>query len=210
MPLACPHIGQVLQYDQAMRDLQARLMKGGMDFKAALEASMADSDTRTLHFTTAFGMEAHTAPCRALTAPGLNEIYANLPRGQKRNALSDAGGGAQSQEVSAAAKKRARVAEKKKKAQADSHAHRAIAAPPAALAIENGRPDKKAGKGGKEGKGKAIPKGIKSQTAEGKRVCFAYRKGDKCVQEPSVGGALESTRAKIVRLIEQLIRPRGH
>ena len=150
-----------------MRDLQSKLMKGGMDFKSALEASMADSETRTLHFTTAFGMEAHTASCRALTAPGLNEIYANLPKGQKRVAPGDNGAGAQSQEQSASAKKRARVAEKKKKkSQADAHAQKAIAAPPGALAIENGRAEKKGAGKGKEGKGKAIPKGIKSQTAE--------------------------------------------
>lgn len=172
------------EYDKAMRALQSKLMKGGMDFKSALEASMADSDTMTLHFTTAFGMEAHTASCRALTAPGLNEIYANLPKGQKRVAPGDNGTGAQSQEQSASAKNRARVAEKKKKSQADAHAQKAIAAPPGALAIENGRAEKKWAGKGKEGKGKAIRKGIKSQTAEEKRICFVYSKGDKCVQEP--------------------------
>ena len=75
VPLACPHIGQVMAYDQAIRDLQPELMKTVTDFQKALEQAMADHDTRMLHFTTPFGMEANTQACKALTAPGLNEIY---------------------------------------------------------------------------------------------------------------------------------------
>ena len=70
-PIACPCIRQVRNYDMAMRELQHKLMKSGKDFKTALEAAMADPDTRMLNFTTPFGMEAHTAECKALTAPAL-------------------------------------------------------------------------------------------------------------------------------------------
>ena len=74
VPSTCPHIGQVLQYDIAIREFQARLTKGGLDFKSSLEKAMSDEDTRILDFTTAFGMEVHTAQCRALIAPGLREL----------------------------------------------------------------------------------------------------------------------------------------
>ena len=57
---------------------------------------MADPDTRMLHFTTPFGMEAHTPLCKALSAPGLREIYGNLPGpsgGGNRRAAALANGG---------------------------------------------------------------------------------------------------------------------
>ena len=133
VPLACPHIGQVLQYDLAIRELQARLMKGGLDFKASLERAMADEDTRILHFTTAFGMEAHTAQCRALTAPGLNEIYGNLSRGGKRPHSEVEHGDKVT--ISASAKKRAKIAEKKKAANRGPSAQGAIPPPPQQLAL---------------------------------------------------------------------------
>ena len=53
-----------------------------MDFQKALETAMADTDTRTLHFTTAFSIEASTPLCRALSAPGLKEIYPMLATGK--------------------------------------------------------------------------------------------------------------------------------
>ena len=185
-PLACPHIGQVMQYDQAIRELQAKLMKGGMDFKSALEKAMADEDTRILHFTTAFGMEAHTAPCRALTAPGLNEIYANINRGQKRPLGNEVN---EDERLAAKQRKRAKLAEKKKKDKGQGKGGRpgqqAIAAPPAALAIQNGSVGDR-GKGkGKKGEGKSgIPKGIKFKNDDKIGLCFAYNKKEKCVQEP--------------------------
>ena len=166
-------------------------MKSGMDSKAALEAAMADNDTRTLHFTTAFGMEAHTAQCRALTAPGLHEIYTNLPRVQKRPAPEAQGGaGGQVQtRLSASAKKRATFAEKMKK-KADAAASKAIQAPPAMLGIDNGvgvqKRQKGEAKGGKKGEGKGIPRGTKNQTADGKRIFWAYNHCEKCVQEPCI------------------------
>ena len=67
-PVACPTFRMVLNYDQAIRDLQARLMKSGLFSKPALEAAMADPDTRTLYFTTGFSMEAHTRACQTMSA----------------------------------------------------------------------------------------------------------------------------------------------
>ena len=59
------------------------------------------------------------------------------------------------------------------------------------LAIDNGagvqrghKGEGKAAKGGRKGEGKGIPKGTKNQTADGKRICWAYNKCEKCVQEP--------------------------
>lgn len=50
-PMSCSSQLMVMDYDHAIRDLRRKLMKNGMDFKAALEAAMNDVDTRTLHFT---------------------------------------------------------------------------------------------------------------------------------------------------------------
>ena len=182
-PLACPHIGQVLQYDLAIRELQARLMKGGLDFKASLERAMADEDTRILHFTTAFGMEAHTAQCRALTAPGLNEIYGNLNRGGKRPHSEVEQGDKTT--LSASAKKRAKLAEKKKIAKDGPPAQGALQPPPQQLALHDRKgKDKGKGKGKGKGGGSGIPRGIKSKDANGGGICFAYNKKERCVQEP--------------------------
>ena len=71
----------VLDYDLAIRRLQAQLIKKGMDFKKALEAALGDGDTRTLAFTAPFGMRSHLPECRALTAPGLREIHGTAPSG---------------------------------------------------------------------------------------------------------------------------------
>ena len=68
--MACPTFSMVCNYDFDSRELQHKLMKNGKDFKTALEEAMADPDTRTLNFTTPFSMEAHTAECCALSAPG--------------------------------------------------------------------------------------------------------------------------------------------
>jgi hypothetical protein len=81
LPVSCPSLVRVLGYEQSMRDLAWKLVKSSnYTFKAGLEAAMADADTRILNFTTGFSMEANSAACRRLSAPGLQEIYANLPR----------------------------------------------------------------------------------------------------------------------------------
>ena len=78
----------VCNYDMAIRDLQAKLMKGGHDFKSALEKAMADSDTRILYFTTPFSMEANSAACQVLSAPGLSE-KCGIGGPAKRTGLSE-------------------------------------------------------------------------------------------------------------------------
>ena len=42
LPISCPHLGQVLAYELAVRELAVKLMKGKMDWKSAMEAAMAD------------------------------------------------------------------------------------------------------------------------------------------------------------------------
>ena len=122
-PLASSHIGHVLQYDQAIRNLQHRLMKAGTPFCQALEAVLSDQDTRCLNFTTAFGMEAMSQPCRNLTAPGLREMcgvasgHKNPGGATKRWATAlDNGEPAVASDAARAkrARKKANAAEKKK------------------------------------------------------------------------------------------------
>ena len=197
--MACPHIGQVMAYDQAIRDLAFKLMKTGTDFETALGKAMGDADTRTLHFTTPFGMEATTPACTALSAPGLREIYSRLPRqlpapSPKKRALPVEDTSSQAAVTkSASAKKRARQSENKKKklaeltALANAGGKGGVNQPPV-LAIEDRRAndarrqDKPKGGKAKGGKG-TIPSGIKSKSPAC-LVCFSFNKGEKCVQKP--------------------------
>jgi hypothetical protein len=204
-PSTCPHIGLVRNYDLAIRTLQHRLMRSGKHFEEALELAMKDADTRTLHFTTPFGMEAKTPACMALSAPGLKEIYgAALPKAAsqpKRPAPSEEAP-LRATGMSPSAKKRARQADAKKAAAAalaaasaaargaGKHAAGAAAAvpalhappPPLALRDVERPPRKGAGKeGGKKGGGKGnLPTGINTKFGN-KPVCFAFNKGEVCV-----------------------------
>ena len=141
---------------------------------------MADTDTRTLFFTTGFGMDAHTPQCKALSAPGLREIYPSLPapQGQKRG-LEDTSGAGPSLTDRQAKNKASRD---KKKANKAAGAKPATPAPaPVPKAIEDRRTPKGKGKGGK-----GLPEGANSRTPEGKNLCFAWSKNEKCVQEPCI------------------------
>ena len=189
-PIACPSIRHVRNYDQAIRELQAKLMKSGKDFKAALEAAMLDGDTRMLNFTTPFGMEAHTNECKALSAPALREIYSDLPNPEKRT-LAMADRDQVQDERSAQAKNRAKTkANKAEKAKGGQKWQLAILdkTPPAPppQAHKAGRDKKGKGKGAKGGKDTRppLPKGIKPKTADGRMVCFAHNKGEKCMELP--------------------------
>ena len=185
-PVSCPSLRHVLGYDQAIRDLQVRLIRQGFSFKPALESAMADTDTRTLFFTTGFGMDAHTPQCKALSAPGLREIYPSLPapQGQKRG-LDDMSGAAPSQQLSLTDRQaKNKASREKKKANKAAGAKPATPAPvPVPKAIEDRRTPKGKGKG-KGGKG--LPEGANSRTPEGKNLCFAWSKNEKCVQEPCI------------------------
>ena len=201
LPISCPHLGQVLAYELAVRELAVKLMKGKMGWKAAMEAAMADNDTRMLNFTQRFGMESHLPECRALTAPGLSERFGHIPTPIPRSiakalATEEEATGSSAQatgEKSAAAKKRAR-------AKANKKASRALTGPAAPLAIKDGRADhvkkdahKPGGKGAKAkgGGGKGddangippIPKGITAKR-DNKQLCFAYNQHRNCKMTP--------------------------
>ena len=194
-PLSCPHIGLVRNYDFAIRTLQHRLIKGGLDFAKALEKAMHDNDTRTLNFTTPFSMEAQGKECRALTAPGLSEQY-NLPgpsRPLARPQPTESGaiGDGATLSLSKNAKARLRKKTKQEKARKDAQEEARRARQSAAAATRGGRQvlalgdidrntggaDKGKGKG--KGKGK-LPAGIKTKSADNKPICFAFSQGRDC------------------------------
>ena len=196
-PISCPSLRMVCAYDLAMRELQAQLMKANVPYTQALSQAMADDDTRTLTFTTIFSMSAQLPECRALSAPGLSEIFANLPRhvappppphqSTKRPLDADA---AQAQKSA----KQQKLADKNKAKREKKAAKRAAAAlppPPPQLAILDIQRKPKGGKAGAKGgqkgggAGKApLPPGIKRQDGNGKMVCYAYNQGHRCNQTP--------------------------
>ena len=197
VPLSCPHIGHVLAYDFAIRTLQTKLMKGGMDFQKALETAMADGDTRTLPFTTAFSIEASTPPCRALTAPGLKEIYPNLASGKgsagRQPQLEGGAAGDSSTKTQKEKNYLKNVKKKLKKEEKKAAAANEKRAAAAAAANRRGGPlailDADRGTKGAKGKGKAgdrkpNPKGIKVRTDDEEAICFAHNRGDPCRNTP--------------------------
>jgi hypothetical protein len=195
LPVSCPSLVRVLGYEQSMRDLAWKLVKSSnYTFKAGLEAAMADADTRILNFTTGFSMEANSAACRRLSAPGLQEIYANLPRqvvdpptGTKRPD-PPAGGADGTAKKSKNQLKNLKQKEAKRQL-AITNGGVGGAAPPGPPPAAK-RFDAKGGKGGKGGKGEVkaktstLPANVKRQIASGKHICFSFNKKENCVQLP--------------------------
>ena len=63
--------------------------------KAAMDAALADRYTKEQNFSHPVSGDVNTEDCRAMTAPGLSEIYPNLKipaRGVKRGAPGANGG----------------------------------------------------------------------------------------------------------------------
>ena len=89
LPVSSPHVGHVTGYDEGMRESAARDMNRGMDIQKAFEKALTDSDLRHEKFMGAVTIEVGTPLCKALTAPGLAEIYPQL-RGTKRSAPEQA------------------------------------------------------------------------------------------------------------------------
>lgn len=55
-----PHIGMVIRYDKAIRQLVADYMNSGTDIATAYAIATADAETKMIHFTTAFNAENST------------------------------------------------------------------------------------------------------------------------------------------------------
>ena len=151
---------------------------------------MADAVTRILNFTTGFSMKANSAACRRLSAPGLQEIYANLPRqvaeppadrGNKRLEPPAGGAEAPNAKKSRNQKKNANWAQL-----APINGSARSAAPPGGQGWQAQPPptakkvDAKGAKRGKGGKGEGkggkvpLPANVKRQTASGKHICFSF------------------------------------
>ena len=212
-PISSPSLRQVCNYDFQLRGLMTRLMRKKVDIKTALERAMNDQDTRTLYFTAGFTMESNTAECKALSAPCLEEMFTSLAgrRGSKRELGAD--GPTSSAPAVGKTAAQLKKAEKNKNKRAKKAANqKAIldqqkasgAAPPAALAImdiqkkskgakgggKNGKATKGGGKAAKNAGKPAVPAGVvppgahRTDPTDGKPLCYAFSRKEKCVQEP--------------------------
>ena len=185
VPVACPHIGLVTEYDFAIRQRQAKLMNVGHDFQKAQEMAMADSDLRMQKFMGPFTCEVTTADCKALSAPGISDIFPQLQKGAKRSHFATIGGrpetprasGVATESLSKGQAKRAKKAAAKKKV------------------IEHGKTSVAEVRGQKKGKGKGgkdraigqgppaagtrpeLPPGCVDRTDDGRQICFNFNKG---------------------------------
>ena len=197
LPVSCPHIGHVMDFDYALREKQAQLMNVSMDFQAALERALADSDLRLLRFTSVFTCDVTSPECRALSCPGLSDRFPLMSKGQKRPAPATstqdgAGAAANTTTLTASAKKRAkqlRRAEAKAKAaaqqvhQQQQQQQRRNGAGPGGKA--GGKGGKRGGGGGGNnaagmpmgGGGRDLPAGAKERSSDGRLICYAYSRG---------------------------------
>ena len=90
-PQSCPHIGQVMRYEKAVRTQAVNRMNRGQDIQAAFEVALVDDTLKQMNLTIPFTCDANTPECGALTAPGLRAMYnmgpaPSIVRGQKRPA----------------------------------------------------------------------------------------------------------------------------
>ena len=186
VPVASPHIGQVLCYLNAIFKLSTELMNGGKDMSTALREAWKDAETKTVHFHDQVSIAIHTPECRAMTAPDLQE--------RARPASSSKGDGRAPQgaqlaledgHVNASAKTAKNRAKRlKQKAHiADLRAvvkdkHKPGGKPSGRLAIL----DKDRGNGGgAKGKGKGKAGKQKDKMDSGESICFNWNKGKPCV-----------------------------
>ena len=186
MPMSCPSIEIVLEYEQAVRDKQAKLLNRGFDFQKALEAAIADQDLRMQKFMGPFTCSVNTPSCRALSAPGLSHIHPQLQKGTKRSAppaATSAGAPpafAIQDSPSRGQAKRAKAAAKKKAAAEAAAKSTRAAEKKAAKGKPKGAGPKGGGRGA-IGQGPVTsnqpPPGCRSQTASGQQICFAWNKG---------------------------------
>ena len=194
VPVSCPHIGIVTDYDIALREKQAKSMNAGHDFQVALQNAMADQDLRMQKFMGPFTCEVTSSECKALTAPGISDIFPQLQKGVKRAHFAAIGDEQRSTGAAAARDgtlskgqlKRARAQVAKQKKAAEEKTKQAQRDKAAAAAAAGGAPNKGRGKGGKiigKGAGAAAPAprqappGCRDRDENGKSICFAFNEG---------------------------------
>ena len=185
-PVACPHQGIVMAYDQAIRESVASLMSEGKDMEAAFDLAMGNISLRQTAFLSNFNIENGSSRCRALSAPGFRDIHGSLPTGTKRK-LEDG-------------EPTTRLTKGQKKARA-----KAKAGATAQLALKDlkrsgggGRDRKRTSQGQAQaildkvntggpggGKDKGSGKGkLKIRTAANVPICFAFNNGEACKSIP--------------------------
>ena len=171
-PTSTPHLQHVLIYDAAIRSRVADHMNGGVDIQEAFREATANGDVKQTHFYGNVNMDIGSARCRAITAPGLATERVHSEGGKVSKALDD-----EDPETSTArnrAKRLKKKANKAAKAAKGAGNHDVKKKPKALAALTNGGVGDDRNKKGK-GKGK-----LKSETDEGKSICFKYNQGKPC------------------------------
>ena len=180
-PIACPHQGMVMAFDQACREKVARRMTEGRDIESAFDEVMTDMQLRNTALLAYFSTEVGTAKCKALSAPALIDIHGPSSHVGKPRALDRYDGEPQ------LTKRQRKAKAKAEKAAADKRAQ------------QNGGPGNGGGKGNNKRKVLALQNGGvgdgsakaakgaakgKSKSADGKPICFAYNNGQACRKTP--------------------------
>lgn len=190
VPVSCPSINHVMAYDFAIRDRVATLLNGGFDYKSAFEKAMADQDLRNLRFTGTYACDVNSSECRALSAPGLAEIYPAL-RGVKRSAPTDWGvapppAPGPNTERNKAKKAKAKASRAAAKALASSHSGGKASGKGGKASGKGGGGAGGGGSGGGGGGGSGggggggrsdLPANAHAIAADGRQICYAHNKG---------------------------------
>ena len=190
-PLACPHQGMVMSFDQACRARVATLMSEGTDIESAFDKVMSDAQLRNTALLAYFSTEVGTSKCRALSAPALQDFHgpASAQSASKRREGDRSGSEVQlskRQRKAMAKAERDAAAQKKARALLGNAGGQQIGKKKAKklLALQNGG----VGDGGLNlvqafANFKGMGKG-RLETAEGRRICFAYNNGQQCKSTP--------------------------
>ena len=184
MPISCPSLNLVLDYEFAIREKQSKLMNQGHDFQKALETAINDPDLRLQRFMGPFTCSVNLAECRALSAPGIRHVFPQLQKGTKRPAapthappathIADSPSKGQVKRAKAQAKKKAAETERAKQESTKA----AKAAKGAAKGAGKGKVIIGKGAPAAGGGGNRVPPGCREKDEQGRQICYAFNKGN--------------------------------
>ena len=184
MPISCPSLNLVLDYEFAIREKQGKLMDQGHDFQKALETAINDQDLRLQRFMGPCTCSANSAECRALSAPGICHVFPQLQKGTKRPATPTQTplAAPTADALSKGQVKRAKAQAKKKAAETERAKQESARAAKLAKAASKGAGKGKViiGKGAPAagGGGNRVPPGCREKDEQGRQICYAFNKGN--------------------------------
>ena len=187
-PVACPHIGHVLAYDEAMRVRAAELMNAGSDIESAFLEVRKDKEIKTVSFHNSVAISITSKACMELSAPSFQDRPHRSVRSEGKGSEGPRASDKPAPSPASAKTEKAKAKRLKKKAKeadlkAALKAANARAAPPAPHLATRVKSIKNGGVGDDRKRAKGSGK-MKDKTEEGKSICFNWNRGAPCHTTP--------------------------